>query len=396
MRVLMMVTPVPSHFQPLVPLAWALRAAGHDVLVVAQPDVLPLVESTGLSALAVGDPFHVDDLLFETLPADTRPLAVRPRLAPHLLGHYGRLWATHARYLLPAYLPVARELRPDLIVADPLEYSSLVIGAVLGVPVVHHRWGVDEISGPARAAVRPVLAGVCERLGIAGLPDPTVLVDPCPPSLQLPGAEPAMPMRYVPYNGRRVLPPWRQEEVATRSTRSPGNRRVAVTMGGTLAVNGVPFVRRVLSAFAGMPQVSVLATVEEKYRAELGGVPENVQLIDNTPLDLFLGSCAAVVHQGGAGTTMTATAFGLPQLVLPQLADHFGHGDRIAATGAGIAFHTVDEQDDVGLLRESLAALLFESAYREAATELRAEMRRTPAPDTVVAELTAGHSGRTD
>ncbi|MCX4469501.1 DUF1205 domain-containing protein [Micromonospora sp. NBC_01655] len=396
MRVLMMTTPVPTHFQPLVPLAWALRAAGHEVLVAAQPDVLPLVQSAGLSAVSVGTPFHCDDLLYESLPAGTRPLTVRPRPAPGMLGHYGRLWMTHARYLLPEYLSLARAIRPDLIVADPLEYSSLLVGAVLGVPVAHHRWGVDEISTPARSAVRPALAGVCDRLGIEGLPDPTVLLDPCPPSLQVPGAEPAVPMRYVPYNGRTVLPPWRHEEVERRSTEPAGTRRVAVSMGGTLAVNGVPFVRQVLSAFAGMPGVSVLATVDERYRAELGEPPKNVRLIDNTPLDLFLGSCDAVVHQGGAGTTMTTTTFGLPQLVLPQLAYHFGHGDRIAAVGAGIAFDTAAEQDDPALLRESLAALLFEPGYRKAAVELQAEMARTPAPDTIVADLERRHRGEVD
>ncbi|MDW6062592.1 hypothetical protein SAZ11_36845 [Streptomyces sp. FXJ1.4098] len=47
MRVLMMSTPVSSHFAPLVPLAWALRSAGHEVLVAGQPDVMGPARSAG-------------------------------------------------------------------------------------------------------------------------------------------------------------------------------------------------------------------------------------------------------------------------------------------------------------------------------------------------------------
>jgi UDP:flavonoid glycosyltransferase YjiC (YdhE family) len=387
MRVLIMTTPVPTHFQPLIPFGWALRAAGHEVLVAGQPDVLATARSAGLSAASVGAEFFVDDLLFEGLPAGVRPLSVRPRPPRDQLGFYGRLWLTHAKYLLPEYLGLARDFAPDLIVADPLEYASLIIGAVLDVPVVHHRWGADEISEPARAAVRPGLAGTCRRLGVDALPDPWLLVDPCPPSLQVPGAEAATAIRYIPYNGRATLPQWRQDEVVAGGWNRRVPRRVAVSMGGSLAVNGVPFVSSVLRAFDEMPGVTVLACVDRRYRAELGEVPENVRVIDPTPLDLFLASCDAIVHQGGAGTTMTAVWHGLPQLVLPQLAYHFGHGDRIAARGAGIAFDTAAEQDDPALLRESLGALLFERRFREAAASLRDEMHATPAPDAVIADI---------
>jgi UDP:flavonoid glycosyltransferase YjiC (YdhE family) len=393
MRVLMLSTPVPSHLAPLIALAWALRAAGHDLLVAGQPDVLPTARSAGLSVACLGDPFHVDDLLFEGLPEGTRPLWVRPRPAPEVLGSYGRVWLAHARYLLPRYLPFARAWRPDLILSDPLEYSALMLGGVLDVPVVQHRWGVDAISGPARRTVRPAMAGIGQRLGVGALPDPTVLVDPCPPSLQLPGVEPGVPMRYVPFNGSGVLPGWlhAEREGAAREGGARegggGQRRVVVSLGGTLLLNGVPFVRTILWAFDEMPGVRVLATVAPEFRAVLGQLPGNVELIDPTPLDLFLDTCDAVVHHGGAGTTMTATSFGLPQLVLPQLADHFAHGDRIAAVGAGIAFDTAAEQDDPGRLRESLAALLFEPGYRKAAGELRREMRCMPSPAAVVADL---------
>jgi UDP:flavonoid glycosyltransferase YjiC (YdhE family) len=52
MRVLILCTPVPTHFMPLVPMVWALRSAGHDVLVARRPDVMATVPAAGLGGRA--------------------------------------------------------------------------------------------------------------------------------------------------------------------------------------------------------------------------------------------------------------------------------------------------------------------------------------------------------
>ena len=44
-----------SHFYPLVPLAWALRSAGHEVLVASQPAMIEVITGAGLPAVAVGE-----------------------------------------------------------------------------------------------------------------------------------------------------------------------------------------------------------------------------------------------------------------------------------------------------------------------------------------------------
>nr|WP_308426316.1 nucleotide disphospho-sugar-binding domain-containing protein [Streptosporangium pseudovulgare] len=47
---------MPGHFNPLVPLCWALRAAGHEVVVVSNPGLVPAIVQAGLPALPAGDP----------------------------------------------------------------------------------------------------------------------------------------------------------------------------------------------------------------------------------------------------------------------------------------------------------------------------------------------------
>ncbi|MCM2414276.1 nucleotide disphospho-sugar-binding domain-containing protein [Streptomyces sp. RKAG290] len=388
MRVLMMTTPVSTHLTPLVPLAWALRAAGHEVLVAGRSDVQEAARSAGLNSVEIGGPLNIDAMLRQRI-GGVRPLEAWGRPPFDQLSNFGRLWMSQTVEVLPDYLAFARSFHPDLIVSEPLEYISLIVGADLGVPVVQQRWGVDPLSGPALENGRTWFKDAYERLGLSDLPRPAVILDPCPPSLQLPGIEPGTPMRYVPFNGNGQLPQWLREEWRAREEQARGTtRRVAVSLGGrTLAYNGVPLMRHILSAFEGLPGTEAVVTVEEEFREAVGPVPAGVRLIDPVPLHLLLDSCAAVVHHGGSGTAMTATSFGLPQLVLPQLADQFWHGDRLAEAGAAICLDDAARQNDPAELTAALETLLAGPGYAKAAGELRQEMGAMPTPAAVVTDL---------
>jgi len=72
----------------------------------------------------------------------------------------------------------------------------------------------------------------------------------------------------------------------------------------------------------------------------------NLQPIDNEDDYLFIDSVAhdqlfpqvaAIVHHGGAGTTMSAVKAGNPQVVLPYGYDQFYIADRVQSLGIGVA-----------------------------------------------------------
>jgi UDP:flavonoid glycosyltransferase YjiC (YdhE family) len=380
MRVLVLTNPVPTHFTQLVPLAWALRSAGHDVLVVAQPDVIPTVRSAGLVAVGAGEPFDATKGVQRKLAGDKRLRETFERRPPEQMGSFAAVWMRQARVYLPEYLPIVRQFRPQLIVANHVEFTSLLVGGAEGIPVVAHRWGVDPMSGPALRDAGAELADLAGDLGLDGLPSPAETVDPCPPSLRLPSTEPGTPIRYVPFNGPGERPSWYRPE--------PGVRRVAVSLGtATLALNGVPHVRRLLGACATIPDVEVIATCDEQYWDALGPLPPQVRLVAWTPLHLFFDTCDAVVHHGGGGTSLTATAFGLPQLVLPQWADQYDMGERLQDVGAGICLDDLADQDDPATLSDALETLLSQPGHRKAAGELRHEMAGMPSPAAVAADL---------
>jgi vancomycin aglycone glucosyltransferase len=59
--------------------------------------------------------------------------------------------------------------------------------------------------------------------------------------------------------------------------------------------------------------------------------------IDEVNQQSLFGRVAAVIHHGGAGTTTTAARAGVPQLIVPQLADQPYWGRRVAELGIGAA-----------------------------------------------------------
>jgi UDP:flavonoid glycosyltransferase YjiC (YdhE family) len=64
-------------------------------------------------------------------------------------------------------------------------------------------------------------------------------------------------------------------------------------------------------------------------------VPEGCFLLDEVPHAALFPRVAAVVHHGGVGTTVSAALAGVPQLVVPHLADQFYHAFRVADLGLG-------------------------------------------------------------
>jgi UDP:flavonoid glycosyltransferase YjiC (YdhE family) len=380
MRVLFMASPVTSHFTPMIPLAWALRSAGHEVVAVGQPDLVESAHAAGMSFRTVGEAFDVSDLMISDLAGGERPVESLGRPSDALLARGARMWIMHARYTAPRYLRFARAWRPDLIVADPMEFGALVVGGVLGVPTVHHRWGIDPISAPAWRPAHRALAGTCARLGLDRLPPPALVLDPCPAGLQAPGAAAGVPIRYVPHNGSDTVPGWALDR--------PKVRRVCVCLGRlTPAMNGLPLLRRVLDALASIPDLEALVALDSSYRDLLGGLPPSARLIDSVPLTLFLDTCDAVVHHGGSGTGMTASAFGLPQLVLPGFQDQFAFGDLVAACGAGITIGDAPHQNNAAAIRDAVIAVLSEPRYREGAELLRARIAAMPSPAALVPVL---------
>jgi UDP:flavonoid glycosyltransferase YjiC (YdhE family) len=387
MRALFVTWAWPSHFYPLVQLAWAMQAAGHDVRVASQPALTDVITRAGLTAVPVGrdvDTLRVSRPFFKWVADQDRPVEWAD------LQQKGtssvRMYVMLAEAMVDDTIALTQSWRPDIIVSEPTTYAGPLAAAVTGTPAVRHTHGVD-FTFQTHPFEPEALADICARLGLdtietAGL----ATVDPCPPSMQVPADVRRLWMSYTPYNGPAVLPDWLREP--------PARRRICVTWGtstSTLTDSRMFLPPRVIAAARDL-DAEVVVTVTAQDAALLVDVPANVRVVESVPLHLVLGSCDAVVHQGGNGTILTAVRYGVPQLVLPQLPDQLFYCAKLVQTGAAAELRVNEVSDEA--LRSLMAEILHEPGYRSAATRLRAEMLEQPSAAQVVSELEAIADGR--
>lgn len=387
MRVLFTSWAWPTHYYQMVPLIWALRAAGHEVRAASSPSLVATIAASGVPAVSVGDD-SVDAVarIRGYIPGrPSEPALERPTRAqgPRAVS----LFADLASAMADDLVEYGRGWRPDLVVFEPTAYAGPLAAAVLGVPAVRFPWGADLMHRAGAVELeREVMAPLCERFGLRGVDLlGSLTLDPCPAAMQVPEGEATrpvvrQPVRPVPYNGSGPLP----VPLPPATRRRP---RICVTWGTTVGRlhDDMFLAPRIVAALDSL-DVGIVVAVAREQRHLLGDVPERVKVLESVPLHAVLPHCDAVVAHGGAGTILTSLAAGLPQLVVPQLIDHTFNARRFTATGAGLSLG----KDDAGpeRIRTAVLDLLQAPAYRKAAEDVRDEIERRPSPARVVDVLT--------
>ncbi|WP_200862765.1 nucleotide disphospho-sugar-binding domain-containing protein [Amycolatopsis orientalis] len=395
MKILFATAPGHGLTLPLIPVVWAARAAGHDVLLATTAEI---AEVSARAGLPVADVFPGRDIWTDLLAAvkGGAPDPDEPeeyRIARQYPGPFGLFTAAMTEGTIEA----GRAFGADLVVY-PSDHGAGGLAAVaLGVPALEvgnriswsardRSWRTehdDFFGGELVTLMR-------EKLGLGDAP-PNVLarIDPRAPSMgglradeapldERDGA-PWWPMRFVPYNGGAVLPEW--------VLRKPDRPRVAVTLGTVVpAMSGVSSLKVVLDALGGM-DVEVILAAGTADLSELGELPGNVRSVGYLPLSVFLPGCAAIVHHGGSGTTAAPLFYGVPQLVLPSFADNPMSAERVVERGVGLSHDPATA--DVPAVRKLVSQLLEDETFRKAAAEVRTEMSEQPTPADVLARAVA-------
>ncbi|RDG30937.1 nucleotide disphospho-sugar-binding domain-containing protein [Streptomyces corynorhini] len=371
MRVLIAGPPFFGLHYPLVPLAQALRSAGHDVLVATCGAALGHLSRAGL--LTVDCAPGIDpDALYAQLEKDRRgrrpPAPGEAGAAPK-----GKGFSFFGDEMADRMTEIATDWRPDLVVHPPIGVVGQLVAARLGIPSVLHAVGFGHTSAHV-GMVNNAMADAYERHGLTG-PDPLAAwLDVGPPSMSTTDEPRRWFMRYVPYNGGAELPSW---------LFGPRSRpRVAVTLGTVQpVVDGISPLRGVVEAARQTDAEFVLALGGADL-SELGELPGNIRPVDWIPLGALLSASDAVVHHGGSGTTLTALDAGLPQIVLGKGADRPANAAAVAGRGCGLV---PEEPGD--LTAELIDRLLTDDALRHNAREVAYEMAAMPSPAETVGRL---------
>ncbi|WP_020499728.1 nucleotide disphospho-sugar-binding domain-containing protein [Sciscionella marina] len=354
MRALFVTSPGLGHNFPLVPTAWALRSAGHEVLFAAG-GAADRVAAAGLPAVDTAEGVNFAEVFGGYAPPpDATPLDIA-----------GGLFARVSAEVVDSAVELGRRWHPDLVVYSGMQGAGPLLAAVLGVPAVNHEFSFAPLPAALRVRIAEGLGDAYSRYGVR-YAEPALTVAITAASLEPEPREVAR-IRPVAYNGGARLPEWLLEP--------PERPRIAVTLGSVLpAMAGLGALDGLLTAMGSVDAEFVLAL----DGAEVGGLPPNARAVDWLPLNQLLPSCAAAVHHGGSGTTLAVLDAGLPSVIIPQGADQFRNAELL--DGCGAALVAEGDKVDAALLNR----LLSEEPLRAGAGRLAAELHAQPAPSTLV------------
>jgi UDP:flavonoid glycosyltransferase YjiC (YdhE family) len=354
MRLLGTCMPSLGHFHPMVALARAVRAAGHEFVFATAPSMHADVRAVGFDVLAAGVDPDPRDRARTRMTTETWPAAAVPALVAHC-----RAW------------------RAELLLHEEGELAGPIAAAIVGIPAVTLGWPAPLMPADRRARLDAAIAPHWAAARRA--PSQELYLDCCPPSLQAPRALPAtLRMRPVAYDAvdDRVV-------IASRTRAQP---RVYVTFGTVPVFNRLEDgAQRVLAALADAPIELVVTTGVNHDPAALAARFPRARIARYLPLGDVLPECDAVVCHGGASTTTAALAHGLPVVIVPRGADSQRRmAEACAARGAGIA---ITGEPSAARIAGAVSAVLDDARFRRAAREVAAEIAELPSPRELVGAL---------
>ncbi|HXL18130.1 MAG TPA: hypothetical protein VN961_11490, partial [Streptosporangiaceae bacterium] len=264
MRVAFACWPAPAHLYPLVPLAWALRSAGHEVTLVSHPDIAAEAVACGLPFKSLCSQDEIPPLKgpaaeFPAAREAVQRITEALKIPDDDLGRWGitttgfipSMWefipyGGSPRDPMPVMdnmVAFFRAWRPDLVIWDPCMPGAAVAARAAGAQQAriygtdYMGWCQDTytrlVSQPGAAQVPSPLGetvrGMAEKYDVEV--DHDILygqwtVDMIPPGLNFPVNTRKTLMRWVPFTGQTAMPDWLYPV--------PERPRVALSLGASI------------------------------------------------------------------------------------------------------------------------------------------------------------------
>jgi hypothetical protein len=279
--------------------------------------------------------------------------------------------------------PILDRVRPDVVVREVAEIGVAPMATARRIPVV-----TVAFSGVLPETARhDVMVDLGPLWHAEGLDDPSwddfygqMYLHPFPPSFgQRPDSPVVRPARATGAPPAGPPPAWVGNLGAARPC-------AYVTSGTERTATTFPW-RDVFAVIAGLDLDAVATIGSHVDPADFGSVPPNVRLERFVPQAEVLRRAAVVISHGGAGTVLGAASYGVPQLVVPLFADQWQNAVAVQDAGCGVfAGPDTRSADDIDV---SLRALLVNTAHRDAATAVAAEIAAMPTATDLLDEIEA-------
>lgn len=379
MRVLAVTVAGYGHFHPMLPMARALTASGHEVLFATSADFAPRVEAAGFEVRAAGISMEEAGVqVSQRFPdlADITPEEAWRRG----VTMFSALIAPSAA---PGLIRIAEDWKPGLVLYEVAAFGGPLVAAKIGVPCVAQSFGALRLKEWHDLAC-DLLVPLWQEHGIDSSPRADMFkylyLDICPRSLQsehIRDIATARPMRPVPIDSAgESLPEWFAD--------LPSERTIYVTLG-TVFNKDLTLFARIIEATREL-SANVIVTIGNSADPEaLGPQPSNVFIERYIPQSLLFDRCDLVVSHGGSGTMLAALGHGIPSLMLPQGADQFRNALACSRARVGLSLGPDEQQTD--RIKGCVEKLLADGSFRENAMRVKAEIDAMPEPTTLVPVL---------
>lgn len=364
-----------GHIHPLMPIALALKDAGHDVVWATGSEACQRVESYGFKAISAG---MSPDERRQAFPGpQTDVSAVHPRQRRALI--FGKRFGGMARSMREDLAPIVDSLHPDLIVHDLAEFAAAPIAVARDIAHVTVAFS-GALSGSLLQGVVDVVADVWSAEGLAvpsdvGLYDHLYLHRFPLAFSPIPANSKVRSVRPVGFDGGVATDPpaW----IAALGVNRPA---VYATLG-TVFSNVAQW--RELVAALGSLNIDAVATIGSQIDpAEIGEIPANVRVERYIPQSFILERATVLISHAGAGSMLAGASLGLAQLCVPMGADQWDNADAVQAAGAGITLE--EDQRDAVAIGVALERLLASDTFTLAAKRVADEIAALPHPDAYV------------
>lgn len=365
-----------GHVNPSIEVIRELVARGHRVSYAIPAGFADKVAETGATPV----------IWNSTLPTDDDPDAWGTEPIDHF-----EVFLNDAVQALPQLAAAFEGDVPDLVLHDITAYPAIVLARRWGVPAISLSpnlvaWtGYEEEVGAQMAAGlrasergKAYYARFHAWLAENGLEDdPDRFVGRPPRSIVL------IPRALQPHADRvdesvyTFVGSCRAERAADRESwqrpaAAEGRKLLLVSLGSTFTKQPA-FYRACVEAFGNLPDWYVVLQIGKfTDEAELGEVPDNIEVHRWVPqLDILRQADAFITH-AGAGGSQEGLATATPMVAVPQAADQFGNADVLASLG--VARHVPMEEADAKTLREAVLALLADPEVAVRLEAVRAGM----------------------
>jgi len=403
MRIVLAAEGTRGDLQPMIELGVRLANAGHDVVLGGPPDFAAQAASRGVRFVSCGNLFR-DFLAEHANVIDRHPARALTEGIRYLRQHFETRLAAlldltrGVDLVVGAGAEMAASSAAEVngaayryVVYCPAMFPSREHGPIFtpwqGLPGWLNRALWPLVMRPLTWSLRSVLGPARRRLGLDPRADmlslllgsrPLLAVDP---SLARAPADAPFPIDQM-----ASLHPIEGEPLPAKleSFLEAGPPPVYLGFGSMPDPDPAGTTRTLVDA---VTRVGCRAVIGAGW-AELGDgpLPEGVLAIEAVSHPTLFPRCAAIVHHGGAGTTTTAARAGVPQIVVPHIADQFYWARRVTQLGVSVPAMARRRLDAAGLAA-ALETILDNEIVTERARDLGAQLRAEAAASDPVRTL---------